>query len=130
MDYPGDVAILASYFVLIAVLIWRIKPLLTRSYYTKTRGVKTLFGLAMVSFIATWTYMIRYFEHSYREWSSTAGANGELSFVNSISHWLHDVSLFDDAWRTVSQGGWPWLWSHQLCLFTVIVWTPFLVIEG
>lgn len=50
--------------------------------------------------------------------------------VNSISHWLHDVSLFDSAWRKVSVGVWPWLWSHQLCTLTVSVWTPILAIEG
>ncbi|CAO3696477.1 unnamed protein product [Umbelopsis ramanniana] len=50
--------------------------------------------------------------------------------VNSISHWLHNVSLFDDAWRTVSVGAVQWLWSHQLCAFTVSVWTPFLALEA
>ncbi|KAI8051404.1 uncharacterized protein B0P05DRAFT_562621 [Gilbertella persicaria] len=50
--------------------------------------------------------------------------------LDSISYWLHDVSLFDSAWRQVSVGHWQWLWSHQLCSLTVSVWTPILAIEG
>ncbi|KAG2199986.1 hypothetical protein INT47_000336, partial [Mucor saturninus] len=69
----------------------------------------------------------------YMEWRALANYkydNVSFSLLNSISYWLHDVSLFDSAWRQVCVGAWQWLWSHQLCSLTVAVWTPILAIEG
>ncbi|KAI7906741.1 uncharacterized protein BX663DRAFT_483433 [Cokeromyces recurvatus] len=74
--------------------------------------------------------MFKFFIFSYQEWWMKQPHSQSLSIINSISHWLNDVSLFDSAWRKVSVGVWPWLWSHQLCSLTVSVWTPLLAIEG
>lgn len=77
--------------------------------------------------------MFKFFVFSYNEWKSVAEYKynvQEFSLINSISYWLHDVSLFDSAWRQVCVGSWQWLWSHQLCSLTVAVWTPILAIEG
>ncbi|KAI9497366.1 hypothetical protein BDB00DRAFT_756736 [Zychaea mexicana] len=126
VDYPVDVGILVSYFVLIGGLLWRIRSPLQQCIQSKQFGATVFFVGALGSFLCTWFYMISYFVHSYKEHDTS---NTPVS-LNTISHWLHNVSLFDDAWRTVSLGNLQWLWSHQLCLFTVGVWTPFLAVEG
>ncbi|KAI9472021.1 MAG: hypothetical protein EXX96DRAFT_611304 [Benjaminiella poitrasii] len=130
IDYPLAVSILLSYFIFIFALLWTIKDDLKKAIVKMNLGVFVFLILAVISFIATWTYMIKFFIISYREWSLTVDQPSSLSFLNSISFWLHDVSLFDSAWRKVSVGVWPWLWSHQLCSLTVSVWTPLLAIEG
>lgn len=128
MDYPVDVGILASYFGFIALLLWRISPTLAQAFQHKQYAGTLIFGVgALLSLLATWTYMLKYFQHSYNEWQAETRESFSL---NAVSHWLHSVSLFDDAWRTVSLGDWPWLFSHRLCLFTVGTWTPFLALEG
>ncbi|KAI8146142.1 hypothetical protein BJV82DRAFT_665943 [Fennellomyces sp. T-0311] len=127
MDYPVDVGILVSYFVLIGGLLWRIHGPLQQCFRSKQSGTAIFIAGAFGAFLCTWYYMIKYFVHSYNEWDNDSSVPASL---NRISHWLHSVSLFDDAWRTVSSGSLPWLWSHQLCSFTVGVWTPFLAIEG
>jgi hypothetical protein len=129
IDYPVALGILASYFVLIFFLLWRIYPQLKHAI---TQGSKSIFGFLILSVISlgfTWFYMFAFFRHSYLEWKIDDQSEMELS-LNSLSHWLNDVSLFDSAWRTVNVGDWPWLWSHQICSFTVAVWTPILAIEG
>lgn len=133
IEYPIAVSILASYFVLIAGLAWRISPQLKQSFNNLSLGIILFLCLAVVSFIATWTYMFKFFLFSYAEWKALASYNYDItnfSLLNSISYWLHDVSLFDSAWRQVCVGAWQWLWSHQLCSLTVAVWTPILAIEG
>ncbi|KAI9266833.1 hypothetical protein BDA99DRAFT_536240 [Phascolomyces articulosus] len=128
MDYPVDVAILISYFVLIGGLFLRIRSPLQQCFQSKQFGSTIFIVGALGSFLFTWYYMIKYFIHSYNE--SDQIAPNEPVTLNSISHWLHNVSLFDDAWRTVSSGNIQWLWSQQICMFTVGVWTPFLAVEG
>ncbi|KAI8375866.1 hypothetical protein BD560DRAFT_392137 [Blakeslea trispora] len=125
IEYPIDVAILASYFLLIFALLWRIQSFIKTAW--KAPKSRVFFLLAMVSLGSTWTYMFQFFFYSYRQWQKTTTLALSL---NSISHWLHQTSLFDSAWRQVSVGAWPWLWSHQLCSLTVSVWTPILAIEG
>lgn len=129
ITYPVDIAILASYFALIFALLACILPSLLEAHKSSTRSSSLFLALAAISLLATWTYMFKYFQHSYSEWSAIATVIPE-TMLDAISHWLHNVSLFDDAWRTVSVGAVQWLWSHQLCAFTVSVWTPFLAIEG
>ncbi|KAG0163722.1 hypothetical protein DFQ28_011318 [Apophysomyces sp. BC1034] len=129
MDYPFDVCILASYFVVIFILLWRVENVLGIAWQHKNLVANIFFLLALLSFGATWTYMFKYFQYSYDMWS-VHHKDIAPEFWNKISHWLHDSSLFDDAWRTVSLGVWPWIWSLQLCNFTVAVWTPFLAIES
>ncbi|ORZ18518.1 hypothetical protein BCR42DRAFT_411062 [Absidia repens] len=135
-DYPLDLAILASYFVLIGSLTWRIYPQLqltlqqqpSDKQYSLTNRFLFM-GLASASFIATWTFMFAYFVYSYSSWKAYYGVDASFSF-NLMSHWLHGVTLFDDAWRTVCTGEWAWAWSIELCTFTVAVWTPIIAIEG
>lgn len=133
VEYPFQVSILASYFILILALLWRISPQLKQCVHNVTPEIGLFLGLAVVSFIATWTYMFKFFAFSYSEWRDVAGYRYGLEgmgFLNAISYWLNDVSLFDSAWRQVCVGAWQWLWSHQLCSLTVAVWTPILAIEG
>ena len=127
IEYPVDVAILASYFILIFTLLWRTQSQMISAWTTKGTGI--FFLLALISLAATWTYMFQFFFYSYRQWKATASYGLPVS-LDSISLWLHDTSLFDSAWRQVSVGDWQWLWSHQLCSLTVSVWTPILAIEG
>jgi hypothetical protein len=129
VEYPIAVSILISYFVLILALLWRVRSQLSKTMSSSTFGISLFHLLAFLSFLATWTYMIKFFTFSYREWKAATEFTKPVS-LNSISYWLHDVSLFDSAWRQVCVGVWQWLWSHQLCSLTVSVWTPILAIEG
>ncbi|KAI8072918.1 hypothetical protein BC940DRAFT_291927 [Gongronella butleri] len=134
VDHPFAVCILASYFVLIALLVWRIVPVLTRPQGGKSACFYLFLLLATGALGATWYYMFRYFEYSFWRWTllTTGKENGDLpsATLNSVSHWLYDTSLFDEAWRSVCQGEWAWLWSVQICSFTVAVWMPLMAIEG
>lgn len=130
MEYPLDVAILVSYFGVIGALCWQLRHLFGQAVQS-TRPTSYLFlALSAVSFLLTWTFMLQYFLHSYREWVSAQHVISDVGTLDRVSRWLHDVSLFDDAWRFVSSGPWQWLWSHQLCNFTALVWMPFLAFEG
>ncbi|KAI8339593.1 hypothetical protein BC941DRAFT_490450 [Chlamydoabsidia padenii] len=133
-EYPLDLAILGSYFVLIGLLTWRISSQLSQTIEStcspsSLKGRLVFLGLAGASFIATWSYMFAFFAHSYSTWKAYYGVEQTLS-INLMSQWLHGVALFDDAWRTVCTGDWAWLWSIQLCSFTVAVWTPLIAMEG
>ncbi|KAJ3316681.1 hypothetical protein HDV06_003052 [Boothiomyces sp. JEL0866] len=81
------------------------------------------------SFFVTWFYMLEYFKDSYSSWKAESGMNVDFS-LNVLSHWLEGTHLFDDAWKLVSVGYYQWFWSHQLCVFVVAVWTPFILFEG
>ncbi|KAL7309949.1 hypothetical protein PS15m_010764 [Mucor circinelloides] len=129
VEYPATLAILASYFVLIFALLWRVKDQLAKTLSDCNPGIMLFILLSSVSLLSTWTYMFKFFAHSYREWKQIIGFELPLS-LNSMSYWLKDVSLFDSAWRQVCVGVWQWLWSHQICTLTVSVWTPILAIEG
>jgi hypothetical protein len=129
ITYPVDIIILASYFALIFGLLACIIPSIARARNAPSQTPLLFLIFAALSLLTTWIYMFKYFHHSYSQWLSTANVVPE-SLLDSISHWLHNVSLFDDAWRTVSVGAIQWLWSHQLCAFTVSVWTPFIALEG
>jgi hypothetical protein len=129
IEHPFTVAILASYFILIFALLWRVKDQLKKTYANCNPEIVLFILLSLVSLLSTWTYMFKFFAHSYREWKQTVGFTAPLS-INSMSYWLKDVSLFDSAWRQVCVGVWQWLWSHQICTLTVSVWTPILAIEG
>lgn len=129
VEYPFTLAILASYFVLIFALLWRVRDQLATTLSESNPGILLFILLSCVSLLSTWTYMFKFFAHSYREWKLITGFELPLS-LNSMSYWLKDVSLFDSAWRQVCVGAWQWLWSHQICTLTVSVWTPILAIEG
>ncbi|KAL9542523.1 hypothetical protein MBANPS3_008573 [Mucor bainieri] len=129
VEYPFTLAILASYFVLIFALLWRVKDQLATTLSNSNPGIVLFVLLSGVSLLSTWTYMFKFFAHSYQEWKLFTGFELPLS-LNSMSYWLKDVSLFDSAWRQVCVGAWQWLWSHQICTLTVSVWTPILAIEG
>ncbi|KAG2233961.1 hypothetical protein BDF21DRAFT_450291 [Thamnidium elegans] len=133
VEYPLAVGILASYFLLIIFLFYKISPQLTHCIKNLTPEITLFLILAVFSFLSTWTYMFKFFAFSFYQWKELAVYKydvSQMSFLNSISYWLHDVSLFDSAWRQVCVGAWQWLWSHQLCSLTVAVWTPILAIEG
>jgi hypothetical protein len=129
ITYPEDIVILASYFALIFALLACILPSITKARNVSSRLPLLFLLFASLSLLSTWTFMFKYFHCSYSQWLAKTDIITE-SLLDSISHWLHSVSLFDDAWRTVSVGAVQWLWSHQLCAFTVSVWTPFLALEG
>ncbi|KAI7873038.1 hypothetical protein BDF14DRAFT_1739797 [Spinellus fusiger] len=75
--------------------------------------------------------MFKYFYESYDAWYSIdSAAKAPLTGLNVLAHWLHDTYLFEDAWRIVSIGPFPWLWSHQICMFTATVLTTLMAVEG
>lgn len=56
--------------------------------------------------------------------------NNSQDLLTQIASWLHDTSLFEQAWYIVCFHPLNWFWSEQLCLFTVGAWTIFLATEG
>ncbi|ORX59562.1 hypothetical protein DM01DRAFT_1317660 [Hesseltinella vesiculosa] len=130
VDYPVDLCILVSYFIFIGLLLWRIRSVFTTNEQDATMPFAVFVGLAAASFVATWYFMFAYFGYSFGMWRLQMELQHEPWTLNIISHWLHDISLFDEAWRTVSTGDWQWLWSIQICAFTVAVWMPLMALEG
>ncbi|KAJ3308446.1 hypothetical protein HDV04_001227 [Boothiomyces sp. JEL0838] len=127
VDYPKSFAIFCAYFSSIFIsLLFISKTLFNSLKFPKSRFFLLL---ALGSFLVTWYFMLEYFKDSYVQWKRESGNNVEFS-LNILSHWLEGTHLFDDAWKLVSVGYYQWFWSHQLCVFVVAVWTPFILYEG
>jgi len=130
--------IFSTYFIVILALfslilenLWFLRaPLkLTKSWITILRATAFI-GLTIASSTHTWFYMIK-----YMIWSFT---NYELGLVSKpvtqdllhrLGSWLHETSLFEEAWAFVCVHPVNWWWSEQLCLFTAGVWTIFIAVE-
>lgn len=55
---------------------------------------------------------------------------GSHDLLHDLASWLHETSLFEEAWSLVCLHPVNWWWSEQLCLFTAGVWTVFITVEG
>ncbi|KAJ3271749.1 hypothetical protein HDV01_006357 [Terramyces sp. JEL0728] len=127
IDYPMSFAVFCAYFSSIFIsLLFISKTLFNALKFAKSRFFLLL---ALGSFLVTWYYMFEYFKDSYTRWKVESGTTADFS-LNILSHWLEGTHLFDDAWKLVSIGYYQWFWSHQLCVFVVAVWTPYLLFEG
>ncbi|RCH94721.1 hypothetical protein CU097_014199, partial [Rhizopus azygosporus] len=130
IDYKLPVLIFVSYFtLLIPALFWIISPQLKRSFDQHSTETTLLFVLTGVFTTITWIFVCKFMYLDYTIWSFSKGFHWDFS-LNAISHWLHDVCLFEDVVREASTGAWSWLWTHQIATFEVIVWTTILTIEG
>ncbi|KZV81769.1 hypothetical protein EXIGLDRAFT_730599 [Exidia glandulosa HHB12029] len=118
--------IFASYFGSILVLF----AVILRSIpWRKGRDVILFGGLTVASLVHTWTYMIKFLLWSFTSYESRfvgSAPDTSMSWVERVANWLVNTELFEQAWFAVCDGTFNWLWSEQLCLFTVGAWTVFL----
>ncbi|KAJ3524846.1 hypothetical protein NMY22_g10831 [Coprinellus aureogranulatus] len=91
---------------------------------------KVFWALTIASFAHTWYYMFKYMTSSFHFYISNHSELASDASVVQMASWLRDTSLFEEAWYAVCAGKLNWLWSEQLCLFTVGVWTVMLWVEG
>ncbi|KAJ3860733.1 hypothetical protein EV359DRAFT_48573 [Lentinula novae-zelandiae] len=131
-------AVFASYFAIIAVILGILLNILLRQHAiqknTLNRKRATLFFLlAIGSFMHTWycciNFMIRYVQWSLNDYETKVGTfNG--TNVDRLGKWLINTALFEQAWYTVCSGPVNWWISQQLCSYTVGAWTIFIFVEG
>ncbi|BGP47664.1 hypothetical protein JCM10450v2_003529 [Rhodotorula kratochvilovae] len=116
---------LAGYFALIGALAVAVAPTFApKRLNTPAVGFLVL---AVVSLGFTWTYMLRYFQHSFED---SAHRHGVLPHLYSSHDWLADVSLFHEAWHYVCDGATRWWWSQQLCMWTTGPLTLLFMADG
>ena len=94
-------------------------------------GVKLFSVLAVASLATTWFYMFCYFQWSYRDWAATTVARGGVStgYDLRLGDWLHDTSLFHQAWVIVLDTPERIWWAVQIFGFCA-VWSVVLSVQG
>ncbi|KAJ3740247.1 hypothetical protein DFH05DRAFT_1511000 [Lentinula detonsa] len=134
MNRGVALAVFASYFAIIAVLLGTLLENLLRQYVLQKDSPKrkraAMFTLlAIGSFIHTWYYMFRFMEWSFKDYESKIeDING--AFLDRLSLWLINTALFEQAWYTVCSEPINWWFSEQLCSYTVGAWTIFIFVEA
>jgi len=78
----------------------------------------------------TWFYMIKYMTWSFTKYELGLSKPVAQDLLQRLASWLHETSLFEEAWAIVCVHPVNWWWSEQLCLFTVGAWTIFIAVEG
>ncbi|KAF9565375.1 hypothetical protein CPC08DRAFT_659183 [Agrocybe pediades] len=136
MDLPHIVAlsIFSSYFIAILSLF----VLILRTIYSSKLSSKSAFSgkallftiLTLQSFAHTWFYMFKYMAWSFANYESLHPSSTSQDLLHRVASWLHDTSLFEQAWFAVCAHPLNWWWSEQLCTFTVGAWTVFIAVEG
>ncbi|KAJ3888476.1 hypothetical protein GG344DRAFT_89929 [Lentinula edodes] len=127
-------AVFASYFSIIAVILGILLKILLRQHVLQknilNRKRATLFFLlAIGSFIHTWYYMFRFMQWSLNDYETKVGTF-DGTYVDRLGNWLINTALFEQAWYTVCSGPVNWWISQQLCSYTVGAWTIFIFVEG
>ncbi|KAF9533760.1 hypothetical protein CPB83DRAFT_782282 [Crepidotus variabilis] len=132
LPHFAALGVFSVYFLIIAALfIFITKDLQSLASVSSSSIVTRLVfvALTVASFAHTWFYMFYYMAWSFADY----GKGLQLNSPDSLTHvasWLHDTSLFEQAWALVCFNPQNWWWSEQLCLFTAGTWTIFLVVEG
>ena len=97
--------------------------------------------LALISLATACYHVLHYFALSYRVWAyemgemlppTVWGEDGYIAFGTlglSLGRWLHDTSVFRDAWEIVIERSRRYWWSQQIFLGAA-VWCVFVGIEG
>ena len=108
---------------------------------SREKHVYLFVGLAIASLAATWFYMFKFFVLSYRVWAYEMGEelplqlwgengvfeDGQLKLA--LGRWLHDTTLFNDAWEIVVEKSRRYWWSQQIFLGAA-AWSVFVGVEG
>ncbi|GAA5912843.1 uncharacterized protein JCM6883_004848 [Sporobolomyces salmoneus] len=116
---------LIGYFAAIGGLLYLVLPQLLLS--NQTRGSLLFLALSVLSLLTTWTYMFKYFQHSFKE---AAFERGIAMADFSTREWLEDVSLFNEAWGYVCQTAGRYWWSEQLMYWTTGPLAMLMSVEG
>ncbi|KAG7060008.1 Alpha-mannosyltransferase alg11p [Colletotrichum scovillei] len=78
------------------------------------RALVVFSALAALSLATTWYHMFRFFEWSYGQWATTQAPAGLDSTELRLGEWLHDTSLFKQAWASTLETGPRAWWSLQI----------------
>ncbi|OAL52269.1 hypothetical protein IQ07DRAFT_678291 [Pyrenochaeta sp. DS3sAY3a] len=75
--------------------------------------------LAAGSLLTTWTYMVKYFDVSYKTWLMWRSYYELDPHHRHWGLWLRETGLFREAWETVIIGNARYWWSHQIFFFAL-----------
>ncbi|KAK1719580.1 hypothetical protein BDP67DRAFT_540761 [Colletotrichum lupini] len=103
-------AIFTGYMVLAAVLT--AKSIVAAPAHR--RALVVFSALAALSLATTWYHMSRFFEWSYGQWITTQALASLDSTELRLGEWLHDTSLFKQAWASTLETGPRAWWSLQI----------------
>lgn len=76
-------------------------------------------ALAAGSLLTTWTFMIKYFNVSYKTWLMWRSYYELDAHHRHWGLWLRETGLFREAWETVIVGNSRYWWSHQIFFFAL-----------
>jgi hypothetical protein len=79
--------------------------------------------LGALSLGVTWYFMILFMRDSYLDYYKPLSPAVSIS---SLSSWLQETQLFEQAWQIVCETPGRWWWSSQLCTYTAGIWTVFI----
>lgn len=75
--------------------------------------------LAAGSLLTTWTFMVQYFNMSYKTWLMWRSYYDLDPHHRHWGLWLKETSLFHEAWELVVVGNSRYWWSHQIFFFAL-----------
>jgi hypothetical protein len=76
-------------------------------------------ALAGGSLLTTWTFMVKYFNLSYKTWLMWRSYYELDPHHRHWGLWLKETSLFHEAWELVVVGNSRYWWSHQIFFFAL-----------
>ncbi|KAF1911218.1 hypothetical protein BDU57DRAFT_524986 [Ampelomyces quisqualis] len=76
-------------------------------------------ALAAGSLLTTWSFMVRYFNMSYKTWLMWRSYYELDPHHRHWGLWLKETSLFREAWELVVVGNARYWWSHQIFFFAL-----------
>ena len=118
---------LTCYFLAIAIAHSLLPPAATAIPKPKSAR-HALFVIAAGSSLGiTWFYMLAFLKRSFTEFYHPLSPDVSLK---TISYWLRETHLFEQAWRTVCSTPARWWVSSQICTYATGIWTVFLWKEG
>jgi hypothetical protein len=76
-------------------------------------------ALAAGSLLTTWSFMVQYFNVSYKTWLMWRSYYELDPHHRHWGLWLRETSLFHEAWELVVVGYARYWWSHQIFFFAL-----------
>jgi len=122
--------VILALFSLILTKLWSLRAPLKLKKSLFILRVTAFIGLTIGSLTHTWFYMIKYMIWSFTNYELRLSKPVAQDLLYRLGSWLHETSLFKEAWVFVCVHPVNWWWSEQLCLFTAGVWTVFIAVEG
>ena len=132
-----SISIFVLYFLIIAflflkcglVLFTRWKPRNQKLPQQRSLYRVSLFaGLAVLSLITTWYFMISFLMQSYQDWILER-PDLPSSCLSRLRGWLNETYLFEQAWAAIIETEARFWWTIQIFGFASL-WSVFLGIEG